>query len=160
MAGSVRVARLSDAGTIAELTSQLGYEVEASTAAARLARILSRPDQQFWVAEFDGRPVGWVHVAIAEYAESGAFVVIGGLVVDRNHRRQGIGTALMEHAEEWATKAGCSIARLQSSSSRTASHRFYETLGYTNVKTQYAFVKPLDAAGRASQRSYVPRVDP
>ena len=32
------------------------------------------------VAEVDGDLVGWLHAAISEYAESGALVVIGGLV--------------------------------------------------------------------------------
>ena len=100
-----------------------------------------------------------MHVAVAEYIESGAFAVIGGLVVDRNLRKQGIGSALMKRAEEWATKEGLSIVRLQSSSTRTASHRFYEALGYTNVKTQYAFVKSLDAGEQTAPRGFVPRIE-
>ena len=112
MAVSIRVARASDAPEIAELTRQLGYEVETSAVADRLSRILSRPDQEFLVAERDGQPVGWVHVVISEYVETGAFVVIGGLVVDRSYRRTGIGGLLMAHAEEWARKHGCSLVRL------------------------------------------------
>jgi GNAT superfamily N-acetyltransferase len=109
---------------IARLTTQLGYEIAQSTAAARLSRILSRQDQQFAVADLDGRPVGWVHAAISEYIEAEAFVVIGGLVVDKNHRRNGIGRRLMEEVEEWARKRGCSVVRLWSSSARTDAHRF------------------------------------
>jgi len=156
---SVRIARASDAHDIAELTTQLGYEITASTAATRLSRILERPDQRFLVAELDGRPVGWVHVTISEYVESGAFVVIGGLVVDGHHRRKGIGTLLMARAEEWARQQGCSIVRLWSSSVRTASHRFYEDLGYTNIKTQYSFMKSVDTAGQEALRKFVPQVD-
>ena len=44
LAVSVRIARASDAHDIAELTAQLGYQVAASTVAARLARMLERPD--------------------------------------------------------------------------------------------------------------------
>ncbi len=159
MAVSVRIARGSDAHNIAELTAQLGYQVTASTVAARLSRILERPDQQFLVAELDGRALGWIHVAISEYVESGPFVVIGGLVVDGHHRRKGIGTLLMARAEEWARQQGCSIVRLWSSAVRTASHRFYEDLGYTNIKTQYSFMKSIDTTGQEALRKFVPRVD-
>ena len=78
-----RAAQLSDADAIATLTKQLGYHVEASSVADRLSRILARPDQQFLIADDNGRSVGWVHMVIVEGVESGAFVVIAGLVVDR-----------------------------------------------------------------------------
>ena len=83
---TIRPARSSDADAIAALTKQLGYDVEASAVADRLTRILTRHDQHFLMAEHDGRSVGWIHMVISEYVESGAFVVIGGLVVDRDHR--------------------------------------------------------------------------
>ena len=51
------------------------------------------------------------------------------------------------------------MVRLASSSTRLAAHRFYEALGYTNIKTQFSFVKPLDAAAAARVHAFVPRVD-
>jgi GNAT superfamily N-acetyltransferase len=101
---------------------------------------------------------GWVLAVIAEYIESERFVAIGGLVVDKDHRRKGIGRVLMEHAEGWAKEQGCSIVRLSSSSTRTPAHRFYEALGYTNIKTQYSFIKFLDADQHYDVRKFVPRV--
>jgi GNAT superfamily N-acetyltransferase len=107
-----------------------------------------------------GEDLGWVHVVFAEYVDAEAFVVIGGLVVDRNHRRLGIGGALMNRAEVWAKERGCSMVRLSSSATRKAAHNFYEDLGYVNIKTQYSFIKPLDPAAAARVRTFVPRVDP
>ena len=157
MAISIRVARISDAEGIGNLTSQLGYEVDAPTVAARLSRILLRSDQQFVVAELDGCIGGWVHAVISEYIESERFVAIGGLVVDKNHRIKGIGRRLMEHVEGWAKEQGCSIVRLWSSSTRTTSHKFYEVLGYTNIKTQYSFIKSIDANQQQDLRKFVPK---
>ena len=157
-AATIRTAQVSDAEAIAALTTQLGYEVEPSAVADRLSRLLSRNDQQFLIADDDGRAVGWIHMVIAEFVESGAFVVIGGLVVDRDHRKQGIGRRLLAHAEAWAVKNGCSIIRLWSSSRRTEAHRFYERIGYTNIKTQYSFMKSLDGAGSDAFRGFVPDV--
>jgi GNAT superfamily N-acetyltransferase len=159
MAISVRVARESDAPEISALTFQLGYEVSTGNVAARLSRILVRGDQQFLVAELDGHAVGWVHTSIFEYIESDAFVVIGGLVVDKNFRGQGIGSLLMAQAEEWARSRGCSIVRLWSTSTRTASHRFYQDLGYTNIKTQYSFAKSLGDGRPETFRAFIPQVD-
>ena len=155
---TIRPARASDAGGIAQLTTQLGYDLTHADAADRLSRILLREDQQFFVADVDGRAVGWVHVAFAEYIDAEAFAVIAGLVVDRDHRRAGIGRALMDRAETWARDQGCS--RVSSSATRNAAHRFYENLGYANIKTQYSFIKPLDPAAAARVRTFVPRVDP
>jgi GNAT superfamily N-acetyltransferase len=156
----IRVARASDAAEIAQLTTQLGYDLTEADAADRLSRILVRDDQRFFVADLDGRAVGWVHVLFAEYVEAEAFVVIGGLVVDKGHRRLGVGRALMDRAENWATERGCSMVRLTSSATRNAAHRFYESVGYTNIKTQYSFIKALDSAAATRVRTFVPRVDP
>jgi GNAT superfamily N-acetyltransferase len=157
---SIRPAQRSDARAIAELTMQLGYEVAPPLVAERLARMLAQGDQQFLVAETDGDVVGWVHVDTIEYIETGRFAVIGGLVVDRHHRKKSLGRQLMTAAETWAREHGCSIVRLWSSAFRADSHRFYEHLGYVNIKTQYSFVKALDPAGEDAIRGFVPRVHP
>lgn len=159
MAIGVRVALVSDAAAVVGLTRQLGYEVLAPDVEARLSRILSRADQQFFVAELEGHVVGWLHAAISEYVETGPFVVIGGLVVDQEQRGKGIGRELMSRAEDWAKNQGCTIVRLWSSSFRTAAHRFYEGLGYANIKTQYAFAKSLKGGGREQLSAFIPRAD-
>jgi GNAT superfamily N-acetyltransferase len=126
---AIRSAQASDASAILHLTRQLGYEVDAAAALARLSRILARRDQEILVADADGKTVGWIHVLRSEYVESDTSAVIGGLVVDRAHRRQGVGRLLVEAVEAWARREGCSIVRLWSSSSRTDSHRFTNDYG-------------------------------
>ena len=155
----VRIARLSDANDIARLTWQLGYEVDTPTVSARLSRILARQDQRFMVAELEDRLVGWVHAIVWEFVETGPFVVLGGLVVDRTLRRKGIGRTLVIKAEEWAVEQGSAVVRLWSSVARTEAHRFYEQLGYSNIKSQYSFVKSIDPAGPGDFSGFIPRVD-
>jgi GNAT superfamily N-acetyltransferase len=157
---NARAAQIDDAPAVAALVTQLGYDAAPDDVAARLAHVLGRSDQRFIVAEAGGRLVGWVHVELAEYVESGTFAVIGGLVVDRAHRRQGIGAALMDEAEAWARQQGCAVMRLWSSTTRTPAHRFYAGLGYEQAKTQYSFVKPLAPGGAAMASRLVPRVEP
>ncbi|PYR79565.1 MAG: GNAT family N-acetyltransferase, partial [Acidobacteria bacterium] len=117
---TIRAARPSDVDEIARLTTQLGYDLTKGDAADRLSRILARADEQFLVADVGGGAVGWVHVVFAEYVDAEAFAVIGGLVVDRQHRRFGVGRALMNRAETWARERGCSMVRLSSSATRYA----------------------------------------
>jgi len=155
----VRPARLSDAEGIAYLTAQLGYEVEGPAVSDRLSRILLQPGQRFLVAEREDRLVGWVHAIVWEFVETGAFVVIGGLVVDRSLRKQGIGRTLLANAETWAVEQGCSVVRLWSSIARTEAHRFYEQLGYRNLKSQYSFVKSVGPRAEDDFRGFIPRVD-
>jgi predicted N-acetyltransferase YhbS len=160
MAPSIRTAGVIDASEIAALTAQLGYEVTASAVAARLSRILARSDQQFLVAEVEGRPVAWIHMALSEIVESEPFVMIAGLVVDRQNRGNGIGRLLVAQAEKWTREQGCSIVRLSSSATRAAAHQFYEALGYTNIKTQYSFLKMLDGSGAERFSRFVPAISP
>jgi GNAT superfamily N-acetyltransferase len=159
MAISIRVARASDAGDVARLTAELGYDVAESAVVTRLSRIVTREDQRFLLAERDGVSVGWLHAVVCEFVETDRFVLIAGLVVAKAQRRSGIGRLLMGHAEEWARSHGCALVRLSSSSTRTAAHRFYERLGYVSVKTQYSFARSVDADRRLDASAFVPRVD-
>jgi len=156
---SIRTGSESDAEAVANLTLQLGYDVTPADAKERLARILARPDQQLFIADDDGRPVAWLHAIKAEYLEADPFVMIAGLVVDRTCRNRGIGHRLMEKAEQWAKEQQCSLVRLSSSAGRVAAHRFYERLGYTIVKTQYAFAKSFDADAASKVTRLAPRID-
>jgi GNAT superfamily N-acetyltransferase len=154
----IRLARVEDAAAVALLTQQLGYEVDPSDAAPKLSRILSRADQQLFIAESDGRPIAWLHAMTLESVETEAAVVIAGLVVDRTYRGKGIGRLLMDKAESWAASRGCGIVRLWSTASRHGAHQFYERLGYAKIKTQYSFAKRLDNRHLDLKR-LVPRVD-
>jgi ribosomal protein S18 acetylase RimI-like enzyme len=154
----IRPARVADADAVAALSKQLGYDAAPDAVADRLARLLGRREQQFLVADEDGRVVGWIHMLVTEYVEAEAFVQIGGLVVDREYRRQGIGRRLLAQAEEWAAQQGCSVVRLSSNEKRVAAHAFYQRAGYTILKTQYSFAKPIGAAGSGALRAFVPDV--
>lgn len=68
---------------------------------------------------------------------------IGGLVVDDNYRRMGIGKRLMESIENWAAEKECDKVSLRSGSSRKEAHQFYKDIGFDLIKTQYRFIKEI-----------------
>ncbi|MCK4726727.1 MAG: GNAT family N-acetyltransferase, partial [Anaerolineales bacterium] len=71
------------------------------------------------------------------------FAEIGGLVVIEEWRASGVGRALLKTAETWARDRVVSGMRVRSNIIREGAQRFYEHLGYNNVKTQKVFLKEL-----------------
>jgi hypothetical protein len=79
---SIRHATVEDAGAIAALSAQLGYNATAISIRERLTRILSKDESCVFVAEDNGEIIGWIHAAIVQLVESVLRAEIGGLVVD------------------------------------------------------------------------------
>jgi GNAT superfamily N-acetyltransferase len=140
---TVRLAVASDAPALAGLCTQLGYPSAPEQIGARLEAILPRPEDAVFVAEADGRAAGWIHVFVCRMLEAEPFLEVGGLVVDEARRGSGIGRALMAAGEKWSLERGVLEVRLRSNVIRAEAHRFYESLGYANVKSQFTFYKRL-----------------
>jgi GNAT superfamily N-acetyltransferase len=87
--------------------------------------------------------VGWVHVHLYLLLVDDLEAEIGGLVVDADLRGQGVGAQLMAAAEAWARENGCQSVYLRSNTLRTEAHAFYRHLGYSLIKSQYAFRKVI-----------------
>jgi GNAT superfamily N-acetyltransferase len=96
-----------------------------------------------FVAELEGRVVGWVHVHLYCLLVEDIEAEIGGLVVDTGMRGRGLGTQLMRAAEAWAVDKGCKSVYLRSNTLRADAHEFYQQIGYRLIKSQYAFRKML-----------------
>jgi GNAT superfamily N-acetyltransferase len=144
MTMQIRTARLADAPRLAELSTQLGYPSTAAQVEARLARLPADGSHIVYVAEQEGGSVvGWVHVHANPTVETDARAEVAGLVVDLRCRNAGIGRRLMEAAENWAREKGLPAVTLRSNIIREGARRFYESLGYTLIKTQHAFRKEL-----------------
>jgi GNAT superfamily N-acetyltransferase len=148
----IRRARLADAKSIAALSTQLGYPSSSQKIAARLSALLKDRGHEVLVSETGaGKLVGWVHVFARKLVESDAHAEIGGLVVDRRFRGSGIGSRLLDRAEQWARKKGLAWIYLRTNVVRKDAHAFYEKRGYRNIKTQHAYRKVLTQS--ASERA-------
>ena len=92
-------------------------------------------DAALLVAESNSKVVGLVHLEIAEQIGGpGEFSRKTGWVlsidVEEQHRRKGIGKALMEAGEQWAASKGASHIEFDVWDFNHGAIHFYESLGY------------------------------
>ena len=141
---SVRQAREEDCPEIARLAKQLGYPASDDAMRTRLHRLLASSNDAVLVAESDeGGLVGWIHGVLSQYLESDFRVEIAGLVVDDRFHRRGVGRDLVKEIERWAVERGVAQSSVRCRTTRPEAHRFYESLGYGQNKTQIVFRKSL-----------------
>ena len=89
------------------------------------------------------RIAGVIHVEKYNVLYFPTMANILGIAVSADFRRQGIGSALLKRAEEWARENGAGSVRLNSGESRKKAHEFYRALGYIDDKKQLRFIKEL-----------------
>lgn len=94
-------------------------------------RVLLDPNQTTLVAEGYDEVVGTLVVAIMpNLAHGGApYAVVENVVVDEEHRGEGLGRALMEEAVGRVRAAGAYKLALCSNLERGGAHAFYRSLG-------------------------------
>lgn len=138
----IRPARTSDAQSLADLATQLGYPAAAQEILPRLEQLQGRDQHLVLVAEHGGSVIGWIHVFGAYRLETEAFAEIGGLVVDRAFRASGAGRCLVEAAAEWARGQGFQHLRVRTNVVREDAHAFYLHLGFSNAKWQAVLSRP------------------
>jgi ribosomal protein S18 acetylase RimI-like enzyme len=63
------------------------------------------------------------------------------LVVDEDHRRQGIGTRLLAEAEAALAKKGCALVEAMSDIEIKNAHNFFRTLKFD--QTSYRFARKI-----------------
>lgn len=124
---------------IQNLSHQLGYANDPQLLLTRLKQILNLKDHAVFVAQLDGKIVGWLHCLVCLRVESPLFVEVAGLVVDEHVRGQQIGKKLIEASKHWSRHQDISIMRIRCNVIRTESHQFYQALGFISNKEQKVF---------------------
>lgn len=108
------------------------------------------PDVGLFVAEKAGQLVGFLHAIVRHTSDipilvPRRYVVIDNLAVTEEHRRSGIGRALMEKAEAWARAKGATSIELNVYAFNQTAKRFYQELGYKIVS--HRMTKSLQDSG-------------
>jgi len=140
----VRTAQHGDAGAVAALSAQLGYDEAEDEIRKRIGAIRARGDGDVYVAVVPPDiVVGWVQVFAVLLVELPPLAEVGGIAVDSRYRRIGVGRGLVAAAEEWARQNGLATLRLRSDPQRDDAHAFYRRLGYRELAASTLFSKAL-----------------
>ncbi len=137
----IRRAQVTDAAEMARLAGELGYPMSSAKMARRLASLLPNERHYVGVVATGERLLGWMHVEQRSSLEGGDRAELMGLVVDSTVRRRGVGATLLTMAENWTVAQGISSLTVRSNAARESSHPFYESFGYSRVKTQHVYTK-------------------
>jgi len=106
-----------------------GYETAHNTPSLAIDKKLEANDDLFFVAILEGAIVGTI---LAGYDGHRGWLY--SVAVHPSHRQNGIGSALVHHAEQALTNRGCMKINLQIMSGNESVAGFYESLGYTVEK--------------------------
>lgn len=148
--GGISKAWLSAGAYYADLDPEHFQVPRAEGLAEDWDNLFDRPgdDSLHLVAELNGQVIGWLWARIEpprrdasaqltrEHGWTRLFV--DSLIVDRDHWRDGAGTALLEAAEAWGREHSAQVARLDTYAYSPVSVPFYEDhMGYQRRSIVY-----------------------
>jgi GNAT superfamily N-acetyltransferase len=134
-----RFAEISDANEIARLSEQWGYLSTSEKMKRCLQDIADNKDHVVFVLLYDNQIAGWIHGIYSLRIESDPFVEIGGLVVDKNFRRRGMGKYLIDKIIEWSALRNCHKIRVRCNVIRREANAFYGSVGFKEIKQQKVY---------------------
>ncbi len=146
---AVRPARDDDLPAVLGLLAQVpldtaddavvGPRAAGASERAAWAQMRDQPGRTLLVAEDDGAVVGVVDVMVVPNLTHDAkpWAILENMVVDRDHRRAGIGRALVDEVVRRAQEAGCYKVQLLSNDRRAPAHALYESVGFKPTSRGY-----------------------
>lgn len=137
----IRATTAADADALSTLLGQLrGMSIDGAEVADNLAMV-RKAEAGMIVAELDGI-IGCCGWAVVPTVHRGAIGRLTMLVVDKAHRRGGVGTAMLAAAEKALAKAGCCQVEAMSDIRIDNAHNFFRSLNFE--QTSYRFVRSID----------------
>jgi N-acetylglutamate synthase-like GNAT family acetyltransferase len=139
----IREAEFKDAPDMSKLLEQLGYPTSDFSALEKI-QDYSKDGYKLFVAESERTVIGFIsihwYIPLHHPAPIGR---ITAFCVDERQRKSGIGTSLLERAEQQFKTVGCFKIEVTSNLKRLETHRYYLQAGYQEVSKH--FVKFLTA---------------
>lgn len=142
---TIRSLEISDLPNYFQLRTAL-WPDSADDFEQEVGEILERPDLESFVAEINGELVGFLEVSLRSYAEGCDSSPVGyleGWYVAPEYRQTGIGSKLVEAAENWARAKGCLEMASDTEIHNTLSQQAHNKLGYEEVERIVCFRKSL-----------------
>jgi len=144
---TVRDMRASDRLAWAEMRAALWPDDSASAHAEEIGGIINSEDSWGFIAEAtDGAPIGFAEVSIRKYANgcvSRPVPFLEGIWVRPEFRRQGVGTALIQRAEQFLAALGFRELGSDSEIDNRFAHAAHLGWGFEETKRVVYFRKPI-----------------
>lgn len=135
----IRTAVAKDAPSIAGLLEQLGYPTSPEEIPSRIGTMESEGGIVIVAVDDLDRVVGVASGSRHATLHAGSHVAyITALVTDIHVRGQGVGRALVEELERWATAHNCTRLAVTSAEHRADAHAFYPRVGLPYTGRRFA----------------------
>ncbi len=115
----------------------------------RIVRLLMDGEQRAWVAEVEGRVVGFATAFPTRTLQVDGWEV-DLVAVHPRHQRQGMGTALIKHAVVGAPDSGATQVRAVVAVKNSPSRRAFEAVGFQTLPETYHLMR-CTVAGAAAR---------
>lgn len=138
-----RTATSDDSDKVQRLLLQLGYQQPTARVCDLLRTVYHRDDHAAMVATIANEVVAFIHVYERITLRDGRMLEVDSLVVKEHYRGLGLGTMLLQAAEEWSVARGLTRIMLSTNSRREQTHGYYRSRGYTEIKQSLVFEKAV-----------------
>lgn len=135
-----------------ELASELWPPEDAEDRAdlrQTMADILNSERETGWlVRNAAGAAIAFMNLSLRREYVPGAtqspVAYVEGIYVRPPYQQQGVGTALIEWAEQWAQQQGCKELASDALIENVGSYQFHTKAGFAEVERVVCFIKPLN----------------
>ena len=134
---------VEDATAVNALSKLLGYLLSIEETVKNIDLVLQSKDHTAFVAECENKIVGWIGASQAVMIEVMPHCEINGLVINEHYQGIGIGKLLIDKVKHWAREKGNNKLGLHCNIKRTQAHKFYEHIGFAEIKQQKNFVMEI-----------------
>jgi GNAT superfamily N-acetyltransferase len=135
----IRPAKTEDSEALCNLLHQLGYTSELNQV-EQIFTSNQNSDSYIYVYELPEKIVGFISIIRFFYLPKMQFVTrITAICVDEQYRGMGIGSQLVDFAENLAASFGDILVEITCSLEREQTYQFYLQQGYS--KHSYKFIK-------------------
>lgn len=125
------------------INSELGYDVSYEDLKIRISQMQEDKNYIIFTAVANETIIGFIGLQIGLAFEiTGKIMRIIALAVSGSSQRKGIGSALIQEAEKYASENNVSIIQVNSGLKRIEAHQFYEKQSF--YKKGYSFFKRIN----------------
>ena len=135
-----------------DLALKLWSDESAEEMQRSLTNILCSPREAgFLVKDDNDKAIGFMNLSLRYDYVPGAtqspVAYVEGIYVKDEYRKQGVGTKLIQYAQQWAIERGCMELASDALLDNTESYEFHTKVGFQEVERVVTFIKQVTSSG-------------